>query len=315
MSTPVWRLVLRGAKSMFVAPPVGTGGTVSAQYCYSVYLRHLVMADQHGLATAPHTIAELGPGDSVGIGLMALLTGAERYYALDAVRHASTKANLLVFDELVELLMVRAPIPSGGEFTEILPELSEYRFPRGILSESRLAQALAPDRLDYLRNALTGNLTAGPINYFSPMERMSEIPSNSVDLIVSQAVMEHVDQLEEIYTECFRALKPGGFMSHQIDLRCHDTAPEWNGHWKYSELTWRLMRGGRPWFINRQPCSTHLSLVKRAGFYLCAEIKQFASFGVASKQLASRFQSLSDGDLRTSGVFILANKFATNAHD
>jgi len=309
MATPVWRLILRGVKSIFVTPPVGTGGTVSAQYCYSVYLRHLVIAAQHGLAMDPRTLVELGPGDSIGIGLMALLTGAEQYYALDAVRHASIETNLLIFDELVNLLTMQAPIPSGGEFTEILPELSDYRFPREILSAARLAQVLAPERLKRLRQALAGNLT-GPICYLAPMGRMNEIPGNNVDLIISQAVMEHVDQLEETYAECFRILKPGGFMSHQIDFRCHDTAPEWNGHWKYSDLTWRLMRGGRPWFINRQPCSTHLSLVRQAGFSLCAEIKQFGSFGISSRQLASRFKALSENDLKTAGVLVLANKSA-----
>jgi SAM-dependent methyltransferase len=205
---------------------------------------------------------------------------------------------------------MQAPIPSGGEFTEILPELSDYRFPRTILSGDRLTQALAPERLKRLRNALAGNLTAGPICYLAPMGRMNEIPGNSVDLIISQAVMEHLDQLEETYTECFRILKPGGFMSHQIDFRCHETAPEWNGHWKYSELTWRLMRGGHPWFINRQPCSAHLNLVKQAGFSLCAEIKQFGSFGISSRQLASRFKALSENDLKTAGVLVLANKSA-----
>ena len=273
------------------------------------------MAYQHGLATVPRTVVELGPGDSMGIGLMALLTGAEQYYGLDAVRHALTETNLLVFDELVQLLRIQAPIPSGGEFTEVLPELDDYSFPTKILNGARLTQTLAPDRLQRLRHALAGNLTTGPIYYFAPMGRMGEIPGNSVDLILSQAVMEHVDQLEEIYAECFRILKPGGGMSHQIDLRCHDTAPEWNGHWKYSELTWRLMRGGRSWFINRQPCSTHLGLVKQAGFSICAEIKQFGSFGISNRQLASRFQSLSESDLKTSGIFVVANKSVANVHD
>lgn len=308
MTTPLWRLILRGIKSMFVSPPVGTGGTVSAQYCYSVYLRHLVIADQHGLATDPHTVVELGPGDSIGIGLMALLTGAEHYTALDAVRHASSKTNLLIFDELAKLITAQAPIPAHGEFAEILPELGDYSFPTRILSEERLAQALAPDRLNRIRNALAGNLTIGPIRYLAPMGRMHEIPSNSVHLIISQAVMEHVDQLEETYSECFRCLKPGGFMSHQIDLRCHDTAPEWNGHWKYADLTWQLMRGGRPWFINRQPCSTHTGLVNQAGFKVHAEIKQSASPGIWRGQLATRFKGLSENDLTTAGVLVLASK-------
>lgn len=310
MTTPVRWLIFRGIKSMFVTPPVGTGGTVSAQYCYSVYLRHLVIAAQHGLATDPRVVVELGPGDSLGIGLMALLTGAEQYYALDAVRHASTETNLIIFDELAKLLIARAPIPSGGEFVEILPELGDYSFPTQILSETRLTKSLAADRLSRLRHALAGDLATGPIRYIAPMGRMHEIPSNSVDLILSQAVLEHVDELEKTYAECFRCLKPGGYMSHQIDLRCHDTAPEWNGHWKYSSLTWRLMRGSRPWFINRQPCSTHIDLVKQSGFSLLAQITQPRNYGIPRKQLAKRFQELTENDLLTAGVFVLASKSA-----
>lgn len=308
MTTPVWRHILRGIKSIFVTPPVGTGGTVSAQYCYSVYLRHLVIADQHGLTMAPRTVVELGPGDSIGIGLMALLTGAEQYYAVDAVRHASSATNLLIFDELVKLLSAQVPIPSGNEFAEILPELDDYSFPSKILNETRLSQALATDRLSRLRAALSSNLAAGTIRYLAPMGRMHEIPENSVDLIISQAVMEHIDQLEETYTECFRCLKPDGFMSHQIDLRCHDTAPEWNGHWKYADLTWRLMRGGRPWFINRKPCSTHISLANQAGFNIHAEIKQSADSIISRRQLAGRFKELSESDITTAGVLVLASK-------
>jgi len=310
MTTPVWRHILRGIKSIFLSPPVGTGGTVSAQYCYSVYLRHLVIADQNGLATDPRTVVELGPGDSMGIGLMALLTGAEQYYAVDAVRHASSAVNLLIFDELTKLLTARTPIPSEGKFAEILPELGDYSFPTKILNESRLNQALAADRLSGLRLALASNLAADPIRYLAPMGRMHEIPGNSVDLIVSQAVMEHVDQLKDTYTECFHCLKPGGFMSHQIDFQSHDTAPEWNGHWKYSDFTWRLMRGGRPWFINRHPYSTHIGLANEAGFNINAEIRQSGGIGITRKQLAPRFDKLSESDFLTAGVFVLASKSA-----
>ena len=273
------------------------------------------MADLHGLATDPHTVVELGPGDSMGIGLMALLTGAEQYYAVDAVRHASSKTNLVIFDELVKLLTVQAPIPSGGEFAEILPELDNYSFPTEIFSKGKLSHALAPERLNRIRNALAGDLTTGPIRYIAPMGHMHEIPSESIDLIISQAVMEHIDRLGETYAECFRCLKPTGFMSHQIDLRCHDTAPEWNGHWTYSDLTWHLMRGRRPWFINRQPCSTHIDLVKQTGLNIHAEIKLFDSFGIVRKQLARHFQALSESDFKTTGVLILASKFAVTIYD
>jgi hypothetical protein len=58
-----------------------TGGTVSARYCYSVSLRHLSFLQRRGLRTTFKTIVELGPGDSLGIGLAALLSGVERYMA------------------------------------------------------------------------------------------------------------------------------------------------------------------------------------------------------------------------------------------
>ena len=173
---------------------------------------------------------------------------------------------------------LKRPFHPAGSSPRYCRSLATTTSPSKILSDERLARALAPDRLNRIRNTLAGNLTTGPIRYLAPLGRMHEIPVNSVDLIVSQAVMEHVDQL---------------------DLRCHDTAPEWNGHWKYADLTWRFMRGGRPWFINRKPCSTHIGLANHAGFSVHAEIKQTAGSGFSRRQLADRFKELSESDLAT----------------
>jgi hypothetical protein len=70
------------------------------------------------------------------------------------------------------------------------------------------------------------------------------------------------------------------------------------------------MRGSRPWFINRQLCSTHIDLVKKMGFSLRAQITQLGDYGIPRKQLAKVFQKLSESDLLTAGVFILASKSA-----
>src|SRR5450631_2613031 len=82
---------------------IGTGGTISGRYCYSVWLWHLVYAANSGLQTRPRVVAELGPDDSLGTGIAALLSGAEQYFALDAVSHANAEHNLGILDELVAL--------------------------------------------------------------------------------------------------------------------------------------------------------------------------------------------------------------------
>ena len=47
------------------------------------------MAYKNGLLYQPTTISELGPGDSLGIGLAGLISCANRYYALDVVKFAA----------------------------------------------------------------------------------------------------------------------------------------------------------------------------------------------------------------------------------
>src|SRR5262245_9785357 len=80
-----------------------TGGSDSPRYCYSVWLRHLVTLHLYGFKINGAQIGELGPGDSIGTGLAALLSGATRYVALDIVPF-SAKADLeRILDKLVQL--------------------------------------------------------------------------------------------------------------------------------------------------------------------------------------------------------------------
>jgi hypothetical protein len=126
--------LLSPVKRVLARRSLGTGGTDSARYCFSVWLRHLVMAAENGLNTNPKVIAELGPGDSLGTGIAALLSGAEIYYAFDVVQHANVARNLAMLDELIALLRLGTDIPGADEFPVVEPPLSDYRFPSGILT-------------------------------------------------------------------------------------------------------------------------------------------------------------------------------------
>jgi len=290
-----------------------TGGTDSARYCYSVYLRHLVVLDGVGANTEPKTIAEIGPGDSIGIGLAALIAGAERYYGFDVKAYSSAPRNHAIFDELVELFHQHAPIPGEEEFPRVKPYLDSYNFPAEILTDERLERALAPKRLARLRAELAPSAAKGDdcrVSYIVPWDSPTVLRGESIDWIFSQAVLEHVDDLDGTYRACFNWLKPESFMSHQIDFKCHGTSDSWNGHWAYSDVAWRIVRGGRPYLLNRQPHSAHLAFLKDTGFTVPMDQTVQRCDGIDRSRLAKRFVGMSGEDLATAGTFIIAAKAA-----
>jgi hypothetical protein len=131
-----------------------TGGSGSARYCYSVWLRHLSMLHRHGLPTTFEAVVELGPGDSLGVGSAALLSGAGRYVALDAIPYADSARNHQILDELIVLFQNRTRIPDQVEFPLLQPPLNSYAFPAEFLTATRLELALNPVRLGAIRAGL-----------------------------------------------------------------------------------------------------------------------------------------------------------------
>ena len=290
-----------------------TGGSDSARYCYSVWLRHLVMARAHALPTQPAVVAELGPGDSLGVGLAALLSGSEKYYAFDVVRYARNDRDLAIFDELVALFRARAPIPGPDEFPLITPLLDNYAFPQDILTENRLALALAPERVAAIRAELAGEAADGGgwITYQAPWDLADIVQEGTVDMVLSQTVMEYPLDLHAAYGTLHRWLKPGGVMSHQIDFRCMGTARKWNGHWACSDLAWALVTGKRRYPVaNREPHSTHVRLMEEQGFRVVGDVPIRGEGGLPREALAQRFRNLTDDDLTTSIALIQAVKEA-----
>lgn len=287
-----------------------SGGTVSARYCYSVWMRHLIHAYDAGMRMKLKRIAELGPGDSFGIGICGVLCGVNEYYALDAKEHACTKRNMAVFAELVELFKERASIPDGSEFPNLSPVLNDYSFPHNILSDDALRGTLHENRLNAIRAALIAATAIGGINisYIAPWESGKICPiDGGLDMVFSQAVMEHVDDIHSTYSSLYHWLRPGGYMSHTIDYKSHGYTRDWNGHWTVPEYKWRIIRGNRPYFINRLPHSVHISSIQRAGFRVVKEVKVQKSTN-CGQSLADEFRDMGRTDQSTSGAFIIAER-------
>jgi len=287
----------------------GTRGSDSARYCYSVWLRHRLMAEESGWTCPQPVVAELGPGDSIGIGLAAMLSGAKEYYALDIVDYATLRRNIAIFEELIELFRKRADIPDEKEFPLVKPTLADYSFPALSLSRMELGRCLAKDRLDKIRHSIIDPKWPGSlIHIIVPWHDPRVIPPGSVDLIFSQAVLEHVTDLELAYRAMNHWLAPGGFISHQIDFKCHWKASEWNGHWTYSDRTWRWIQGRQKYLLNREPHSTHIRLLQQEGFRVVRDQTQRRESNIRPQQLASRFRDMPPDDLTISGAFIQAAK-------
>jgi hypothetical protein len=294
---------------VFKRHSLGTHGTDQARYCYSVWLRHLVSAAASGLDTNPRVVAELGPGDSIGIGIAAVITGAEKYMAFDVVEHANTPRNLSIFDGLVELFRARAGIPDSSEYPRVGPTLATYEWPAQILFAERMRAALDPERLAVIRDSISRtDSRASMIQYRAPWSTEGAVERGTLDLVFSQAVLEHVDGLADVYCAMYEWLKPGAYMSHQIDFKSHGSAREWNGHWAYSDFMWKLVRGKDVWLINREPYSTHVELMKQTGFRVVGEQLVKARSTLSRAQLAPKFRAIPDSDLETTDAFVQAVK-------
>ncbi|MDR0746881.1 MAG: class I SAM-dependent methyltransferase [Helicobacteraceae bacterium] len=160
------------------------GGGGNAAYCRSVWQTHIDAFKRFTPNTMPCRIAEFGPGNSIGVGICALLDGACEYYAFDAYSYADRASALVLLDRLVEL--------------------ADYD----------------KDRSDRIRRVLNGEKDETiKVDYVAPWENVVVLPK--VDFVFSQAVLEHVDDLENFYRAQAQILDRGGLCSHQIDFRSH----------------------------------------------------------------------------------------------
>jgi len=292
-----------------------TGGTDNARYCYSVWLRHLVHGWHNGVNKIPRKIAELGPGDSLGVGLCALICGAEKYFALDIVKFANTEKNLSIFEELISLFKQRSPIPGVEEFPLLKPDIETYDFPFYIFSSADMDTLLDEVRLQKIRDSIIAlsrsesDAKDRMIQYKAPWHHDEVIEAESVDMIISQAALQHIDHLEDAYRCMNKWLKKGGMMSHCIDFKSMGSSDIWDGHWAYSDWEWKIVRGRKTFFINREPYSTHMKYLEQNGFTIICNKKTLSpsSFNGNGNRMV-KFRNLSHEDLITSGTFIQALK-------
>jgi len=286
----------------------GTKGTDSARYCYSVWMRHLALAKQNALSPYQGTIVELGPGDSLGIGITALITGCERYFALDIIEYATNERNIQIFHEVLTLFRNKTPIPGDDEFPRVKPTLDSYDFPSDIFSDEKIEKLLDNERTEKIRFSIQNLKNQDSvIKYVVPWSDSTIIKAESLDVVFSQSVLQYLTDIKRISQYMALWLKPGGYISHQIDFKCQKTSEDWNGHWTFSDFVWKLIRGKRAYFINREPYSTYIKTFSE-NFSIVFDKRVIEESRYTISDLAPRFKNLTETDLETTDTFILGIK-------
>jgi hypothetical protein len=296
-----------GIFNLFARP---TGGTSDSKYCYSVWLRHLVKLNEAGSTDIPKRILELGPGDSLGVGLAALLSGSDQYTALDVHKYSDIKSNLKIFDELIDLFKKREPIPNGKEFSRIRPELENYKFPFEILSNKILNNSLNPDRVLKIRNAIISE-NKSIFNYLVPWT-FDNLKKNHYDYLLAQASFEYVQNMDLLLKNFKNYLSLNSYLSTIIDYSSHHLSDIWNEHWTCSDLLWYFFKGKQPHFLNRLTHDNYISYFNKYNYEILINLRKKKKSQYSRFNLSHRFRNISEEDLNTSGGFFVTKVNKTN---
>ena len=204
------------------------------------------------------TVLELGPGDSIATAIIAAAHGA---CAILVDAGTFVRSDITPYLELSQILTKQG-------LSSI--DLSDCQTVDDILA--RCGARYMPDGL----------------------KSLAQIESESVDLIFSQAVLEHVRKKEFLETmqECRRILKSNGICSYQVDLRDHlDSALN---NLRFSEQVWEsefITKSG--FYTNRIRYSQMLDLFDKAGFKVeVVGLQQWDALPTPQRKLAKEFRGL-----------------------
>jgi SAM-dependent methyltransferase len=261
-------------------------GDAALRQKFSRAVQHLAAYEEHGPATpaSEATFYEFGAGWDLAIPLAYGLLGVGSQVLVDIRPSARVE---LVNDSLASFERLR------GELEGI--------------AGRELRPAGAPiSRLEELEERVA-------IRYLAPCDaRATGLPGESIDFVSSTDTCEHIPgaELDEIFRECHRLLRPGGAFSCRIDLQDHyayfDRSLSKYNFLRYSDRAWRLVNSPLH-HQNRLRSPEYLLLVRDAGFELVVEKPSGPSEAglkeLESLPLAPRFRRFPPEEL---GVTVLS---------
>ncbi len=132
----------------------------------------------------------------------------------------------------------------------------------------------------------------------TPIEYCAKIPKNSIDFLYSNAVLEHVSNLDLAIGNISRLLKHNAYSFHHIDLKDHYHTPDkcYLDFLKYTNVFWKMIGD-----TNRTRFSEYLKLFKKHNFKILETnlhvLKTTSILVKIKKHFNRKFRNLEDNDL------------------
>lgn len=230
-------------------------------------------------------ILEYGPGDVLGVALLMYAHGADAVHCVDRFPLSQISGkSLRIYWELLNALDANKKERALGAF-------KEFGKPESGFNPDVIAYTVTPDGL------------SGKKRHY--------------DLIISRAVLEHVNDLEKTIQDISDALKTNGVSLHQVDLKSHGL----DRYKPYDFLTWpevlfKLMYSHKG-FPNRWRVDKYRELAGKSGLHIrhLTPTGKLATHEVAAIQpkLARQFRNIPGDELSWLGFWVLVEHPGVNA--
>lgn len=246
---------------------------------FGVFARHFNRLPSQ-ISLDDKVVLEIGPGNSVAIALLLLAFGARKVVLVDKFKHLYWDNNNIKYHKrIVDLIRLRRLPFADNAASAILIEKNRVFFNH--------------KKIEY-HFCDAANL---PFN------------DDSFDIVMSNAVLEHVHGIEDAIKELYRITKRGGIGIHEIDLGDHFCRKKALNLLRYPRWLWILMAFNRPGYSNRLRFADLVGLFRRSGFDVVkSEALNCYSGDIEISEIDKKFRGKSTDELRILTFWILLRK-------
>lgn len=217
-------------------------------------------------------ILEIGPGNTLLLAIIFIVNGADRIYLVDRFKQIyNDSLNLTLYNQFVKNLRINHPNYDIKDFQSI------------------------KNKIIYCSK--------------NPIETFNKLRKESVDLIFSNAVLEHVSELNLTIKKISILLKQGGYTFHHVDLKDHYHTIDkcYLNFLKYSDRIWNFIGN-----TNRIRYSDYIFLFNKYKFKILEidqhKTKSLLKINEIKSSFNKRFRNLRENDLSILDFNILAKK-------